>query len=30
MKNPLETLWGTIVTGVILTALLYVFVKSVQ
>lgn len=30
MKNPLESLWGTVIAGVIFTALLYVFVKAVQ
>ena len=29
MKNPLDSLWGTIISGVILTAILYVVVKSV-
>jgi len=23
MKNPLESIWGTIISGVILTAILY-------
>jgi hypothetical protein len=29
MKNPLDSLWGTIITGVILTAVLYYIVKNV-
>jgi hypothetical protein len=29
MKNPLESLWGTIITGVILTAILYYLVKNI-
>ena len=29
MKNPLDSLWGTIITGVILTAILYALVKNV-
>jgi hypothetical protein len=29
MKNPLDSLWGTIITGVILTAILYYMVKNV-
>ena len=28
MKNPLDSLWGTVITGVILTAILYFVVKS--
>jgi uncharacterized membrane protein len=28
MKNPLDTLWGTIITGVVLTVILYVFGNS--
>jgi hypothetical protein len=28
MKNPLDSLWGTIITGVILTAILYYVVKN--
>jgi hypothetical protein len=27
MKNPLDSLWGTVISGLILTAVLYVFVK---
>jgi hypothetical protein len=29
MKNPLDSLWGTIIAGVILTAILYYIVKNV-
>ena len=28
MKNPLDSLWGTIIWGVLLTAVLYFVVKS--
>jgi len=28
MKNPLESLWGTVVSGLILTAILYLAVKN--
>jgi hypothetical protein len=28
MKNPLDSLWGTIVAGLILTAVLVIAVKS--
>jgi hypothetical protein len=28
MKNPLDSLWGTIISGVILTAILYYVVKT--
>jgi hypothetical protein len=28
MKNPLDSLWGTVISGLILTAVLYVFVKN--
>ena len=27
MKNPLDTLWGTVITGLVLTAILYFIVK---
>ncbi len=27
MKNPLDTLWGTVIAGLVLTAVLYVIVK---
>ena len=26
--NPLETLWGTVIAGVVLTAVLYVVVRA--
>ena len=29
MKNPLDSLWGTIIAGVVLTAVLYYIVKNV-
>ena len=29
VKNPLDSLWGTIISGVILTAVLYFAVKSI-
>lgn len=28
MKNPLDSLWGTVISGLILTLVLYVFVKN--
>jgi uncharacterized membrane protein YkvI len=28
MKNPLDSLWGTIISGLILTAILYFVVKN--
>jgi hypothetical protein len=28
MKNPLDSLWGTIISGVILTAILFYVVKT--
>ena len=28
MKNPLDSIWGTIISGLILTAILYYVVKS--
>jgi hypothetical protein len=27
MKNPLDSLWGTVISGLVLTAVLYVFAK---
>jgi hypothetical protein len=27
MKNPLESLWGTLITGLVLTAILYYVAK---
>ena len=29
MKNPLDSLWGTVISGVILTAVLYLIVKNI-
>ncbi len=28
MKNPLDSLWGTIISGLVLTAILYFVVKN--
>lgn len=28
MKNPLDSLWGTVIAGVILTIVLYYFVRN--
>ena len=28
MKNPLDSLWGTVISGLVLTAVLYVVVKN--
>jgi hypothetical protein len=28
MKNPLDSIWGTIISGLILTAILYLAVKT--
>jgi len=28
MKNPLDSLWGTVITGLVLTVILYYAVKS--
>ncbi len=28
MKNPLDSLWGTVIAGLILTVILYYVVKS--
>lgn len=28
MKNPLDSLWGTVISGVILTVVLFIIVKS--
>jgi hypothetical protein len=27
MKNPLDSLWGTVISGVVLTLVLYFFIK---
>jgi hypothetical protein len=29
MKNPLDSLWGTIISGLVLTVILYFVVKSI-
>jgi hypothetical protein len=29
MKNPLDSLWGTVIAGIVLTAILYFLVKNV-
>ncbi len=29
MKNPLDSLWGTVIAGFVLTVILYYIVKSV-
>ncbi len=28
MKNPLDSLWGTVIAGVVLTIVLYVFANN--
>jgi len=28
MKNPLDSLWGTVISGIVLTAVLYLAVKT--
>jgi len=28
MKNPLDSLWGTVIAGLVLTAVLFVFAKN--
>jgi hypothetical protein len=28
MKNPLDSLWGTVISGVVLTGVLYVFARN--
>jgi len=28
VKNPLDSLWGTVISGLILTLVLYVFIKN--
>jgi hypothetical protein len=30
MKNPLDTLWGTVITGLVLTAVLYYLARSMM
>ena len=29
MKNPLDSIWGTVIFGVVLTVILYYFVKLI-
>jgi hypothetical protein len=29
MKNPLDSLWGTVISGVILTAVLFILVRNI-
>jgi hypothetical protein len=28
MKNPLDSIWGTVIAGLVLTIVLYVFLKN--
>lgn len=28
MKNPLDSIWGTIISGLVLTLVLYIFLKN--
>jgi hypothetical protein len=28
MKNPLDSLWGTVISGAVLTVVLYVFARN--
>ena len=28
MKNPLDSLWGTVIAGLVLTGILYIIVKT--
>jgi hypothetical protein len=30
MKNPLDSLWGTVISGLVLTAVLYMLAKSMM
>lgn len=30
MKNPLDSLWGTVIVGVIVTVMLYLLVRGIQ
>jgi hypothetical protein len=30
MKNPLDTLWGTVISGFVLTVILFYIVKSLM
>ena len=29
MKNPLDTLWGTVISGLVLTVVLYYLARSI-
>jgi hypothetical protein len=29
MKNPLDSLWGTVISGLVLTLILYFIVRSI-
>ena len=29
MKNPLDTLWGTVISGLVLTAVLYYLARAI-
>jgi hypothetical protein len=30
MKNPLDTLWGTVITGLVLTVVLYYLARAIM
>ena len=30
MKNPLDSLWGTVITGLVLTAVLYYLARAIM
>ena len=30
MKNPLDSLWGTVISGLVITLILYAIVKSLM
>jgi hypothetical protein len=30
LKNPLDSLWGTLITGLLLTAVLYMIVRTMM
>jgi hypothetical protein len=30
MKNPLDSLWGTVISGLVLTVVLYLLAKSMM
>jgi hypothetical protein len=30
MKNPLDSLWGTVITGLVLTVVLYYFARAMM